>query len=173
MMRDIWKRSGKVLLLALLALGTASAAWGADGMAERYRMQRYYECCYGPSYYGRNGYVRRMNWWRNAYCDGKKAGAYCGFFPDVMEHGPNCMELGCDCHDENPDCKAHHRHCCCCRCCCCTTCLVPGAKPPSKFLDICLYHVVFPMSPWYSNPRDGIVYPAYGSKSPICVPARD
>jgi hypothetical protein len=131
----ILKTSGLSAVLVLLALGAADVARGADGMAERYRMQRYYECCYGPSYYGPNGYVHRMNWWRDAYCD-----------------GANCDES---------------------RCCCCQTCLVPGSKPPSRCLDICLYHVIFPMSPWYSNPRDGILYPAFGSKSPICVPKRD
>ena len=136
MTSHICKISGLSAVLVLLALGTAGVARGADGMAERYRMQRYYECCYGPSHYGPNGYVHRMNWWRDAYCD-----------------GTNCDE----------------HHCCCC----CKTCLVPGSKPPSRCLDICLYHVIFPMSPWYSNPRDGICYPAFGSKSPICVPKRD
>jgi hypothetical protein len=45
--------------------------------------------------------------------------------------------------------------------------------PPSRFWDICVYRACFPMSPWYSNPRDGIHYPAYGSKSPGCMPARN
>ena len=52
-------------------------------------------------------------------------------------------------------------------------CMAPGSRPPCKFVDICLYRAVFPMSPWYSNPRDGIIYPAYGSKSPTCVPQND
>jgi hypothetical protein len=142
MVRDIYKISGLLTLLALVALGTASSARGADGMAERYRMQRYYECCYGPSYYGPNGYVRRMNWGRSG----------------------NCCERDCD-----P--KAGHH--CCLGHCCLGHCLVPGSEPPSKCLDICLYHIVFPMSPWYSNPRDGICYPAFGTKSPTCVPQND
>jgi hypothetical protein len=49
----------------------------------------------------------------------------------------------------------------------------PGSCPPSRFWDICAYRVCFPMSPWYSNPRDGILYPAYGSRSPGCVPHRE
>jgi hypothetical protein len=136
----IFKISGLFTLLVLASLGTARVARGADGMAERYRMQRYYECCYGPSHYGPNGYVRRMNWWRTAYCD-----------------GANCDEKGG----------------CLCRHCCCGKCLVPGSEPPSRCLDICLYHIVWPISPWYSNPRDGICYPAFGSKSPTCVPQKD
>ena len=107
MTSHISKISGLFAVLVLLALGAADVARGADGMAERYRMQRYYECCYGPSHYGPNGYVHRMNWWRNAYCD-----------------GANCDERQL--------------------LCCCKTCLVPGSKPPSQCLDICLYHVIFP-----------------------------
>jgi hypothetical protein len=66
-----------------------------------------------------------------------------------------------------------------CDCCCQRSCCYrkvqqffsPGSCQPSKFWDICAYRVCFPMSPWYSNPRDGIHYPAYGSKSPSCVPS--
>jgi len=136
MVRDIYKISGLLTAIALVALSTASAARAADGLAERYRMARYYECCYGP-----NGYVQRMNWGRTGNCG--------------------------ECQPEAKGCHLCHG------CCCCGHCLVPGSEPPSKFLDICLYHVVFPMSPWYSNPRDGIMYPAFGSKSPTCVPQKD
>jgi hypothetical protein len=64
--------------------------------------------------------------------------------------------------------------CCCQRSCCYRkwqSFFGPGSCPPSKFWDICVYRGCFPMSPWYSNPRDGIHYPAYGSKSPNCVPS--
>jgi hypothetical protein len=143
MLRDIYKISRLVTALALVALVAASAARGADGLEERYRIQKYYHCCYGPSYYcpycPPNSYVKRMNWGRTVPC-------------------------GCeDCEEK----EAWYRHCCC------GTCLVPGSKPPCKCLDICLYHVIFPMSPWYSNPRDGICYPAFGSKSPTCVREND
>jgi hypothetical protein len=136
MVRDIYKISGLLTAIALVALSTASGARAADGLAERYRMARYYECCYGP-----NGYVQRMNWGRTGNCG--------------------------DCQPEAKGCHLCHG------CCCCGHCLVPGSEPPSKCLDICLYHIVFPMSPWYSNPRDGIMYPAFGSKSPTCVPQKD
>jgi hypothetical protein len=80
-------------------------------------------------------------------------------------------------------CTARDRECDeeCHRCCCglscypcnhgCCSCFSPGGRPPSKFLDICLYRIAFPISPWYSDPRDGLLYPAYGSKSPTCNPA--
>lgn len=138
MLREICRVSGLLSVLALLAIGSTTTARGADGLAERYRMARYYECCYGP-----NGYVKRMNWGRTVPCGAEKC---------EPDQGPR-------------------RGCCCCHCC--QTCLVPGARPPDKCLDIYLYHIIFPMSPWYSNPRDGICYPAYGSKSPTCVPQND
>jgi hypothetical protein len=142
MLRDMYRVTGLVTALALAAFFAASAARGADNLAERYRVQRYYNCCYGPSYYcpygPPNSYVKRMNWGRTVPC-------------------------GC----QDPEEKAWYSRFCC------TTCLVPGAKPPCKCFDQCLYHVVFPISPWYSNPRDGILYPAYGSKSPTCVPEND
>jgi hypothetical protein len=143
MLRAICKTSGLFAALTLAAIVSASAARGADGLAERYRMQRYYACCYGPSrycpYLPPNSYVKRMNWGRTVPC-------------------------GCDgCEPQSWNYRG----------CCCGKCLVPGSEPPCKCCDICLYHVIFFMSPWYSNPRDGIFYPAFGSKSPTCVPQND
>jgi hypothetical protein len=140
-MRTYIHHALRFLAAAAFAVAVAAAvspvSRGADGLAERYRMARYYECCYGP-----NGYVQRMNWGRTGYC-------------------------GCNCNEcETKGCQL-------CKHCCCRTCLVPGSEPPSKCLDICLYHIIYPMSPWYSNPRDGIMYPAFGSKSPTCVPQND
>jgi hypothetical protein len=87
-------------------------------------------------------------------------------------NGPYCV--ACDrcrrnaqaqCPEDNNACH----HTCCYRCV--TNFFGPGSTPPSRCLDICLYRAFFPISPWYSNPRDGIHYPAYGSKSPSCVPS--
>ena len=90
-------------------------------------------------------------------------------------YGPNgpycisCDRCGRAAQAEGNDCDRHHT--CCYRCV--TNFFGPGSTPPCKCLDICLYRGLFPISPWYSHPRDGIHYPAYGSKSPGCVPARN
>ncbi len=55
-------------------------------------------------------------------------------------------------------------------CCCCGSLMKPGSVPPSKCLDVYLYRIAFPISPWFSHPRDGVIYPAYGSRSPSCIP---
>jgi hypothetical protein len=124
--------AGALCLLALVARGRA-----ADYYAEKERVSRVYECCYGQ-----DGYHRQFSGCRP--CD------------------------GCD-----PDCEKH-RGCIsghtCCSHCCCQTFMSPGSVHPTRCLDICLYRFVFPMSPWYSHPRDGILYPAYGSRSPSCSP---
>ena len=74
----------------------------------------------------------------------------------------------CRCTDDSAGkCK-----CCNCGQCCCrqlSTIFSPGGGCHSPCVDICLYRALFPISPWYSNPRDGIFYPAYGSKSPNCT----
>ncbi len=131
------------MALALLVLTTsmASKARAADSYPERERVARCYEACYGPSCYGSNGYLKDFYGCRFAQddCDDEEEGGCC-----ICKHG------------------------CCGRCCCCCTHCQPGGGPRSRFWDICLYRVFFPMSPWYSHPRDGILYPAYGSKSPTC-----
>jgi hypothetical protein len=92
----------------------------------------------------------------------------CCYGPNgYLHHFNGCRP--CTARDkECDDCKGS-----CCSSCCnhgCCSCLSPGSRPPSKCLDICLYRIVFPISPWYSDPRDGLFYPAYGSKAPTCNP---
>ena len=81
-------------------------------------------------------------------------------------NGPYC--IACDRCCRNA--QACDTSCCCC-CRNIYSFFGPGSCPPSRFWDICAYRVCFLCSPWYSHPRDGIHYPAYGSKSPSCVPA--
>ncbi len=86
-------------------------------------------------------------------------------------HGPNGYERqfnGCRPGNPCPDDCDNGR--CWCRHCCCHNFMSPGSVHPSRCLDICLYRIVFPISPWYSHPRDGILYPAYGSRAPTCNP---
>jgi hypothetical protein len=88
------------------------------------------------------------------------------------ERGPYCISCDRCCRNAQANCP--EGDCCCQRSCCyrkVTQFFSPGSCPPSKFWDVCAYRVCFPMSPWYSNPRDGIHYPAYGSKSPSCIPS--
>jgi hypothetical protein len=91
----------------------------------------------------------------------------CCYGPNGYLHHFN----GCrPCTARDPECDCNNK---CCLSCCnhgCCSCLSPGSRPPSKCLDICLYRIVFPISPWYSDPRDGLFYPAYGSKAPTCNP---
>ncbi|HET6327007.1 MAG TPA: hypothetical protein VFG04_20170 [Planctomycetaceae bacterium] len=87
--------------------------------------------------------------------------------------GPYCISCDRCCRNAQANCPDPDG-CCCQRSCCyrkVTQFFGPGSCPPTKFWDICVYRAVFPISPWYSNPRDGIHYPAYGSKSPSCLPA--
>jgi hypothetical protein len=87
--------------------------------------------------------------------------------------GPYC--ISCDRCARNAQANCVDEDACCCQRSCCyrkfQQFFGPGSCPPSKFWDVCVYRGCFLMSPWYSNPRDGIHYPAYGSKSPSCVPA--
>jgi len=141
MSSEICKKKGLIAVTAICVAWTIGAsAQAADNSVEKERMVRYYECCYGPSCYGHEGYMHDFN--------------------------------GCRCADD-PTGHCDGDHCCCghCRCgrCACSL-MSPGSGYRSKFLDICLYRMVFPISPWYSHPRDGIMYPAYGSKSPTCTP---
>ena len=92
-------------------------------------------------------------------------------------YGPNGYCISCDRCCRNAQANCPEENACCCQRSCCyrklTQFFGPGSCPPSRFWDICVYRACFPMSPWYSNPRDGIHYPAYGSKSPGCMPARN
>jgi hypothetical protein len=88
-------------------------------------------------------------------------------------NGPYC--ISCDRCARNAQANCPDPSGCCCQRSCCyrnvTQFFGPGSCPPSRFWDICAYRAFFPISPWYSHPRDGIHYPAYGSKSPSCVPS--
>jgi hypothetical protein len=77
----------------------------------------------------------------------------------------NGCRHSCDCEDDDDCCLAQH----CCLYRCLSAIMSPGGGCHSKCVDICLYRLAFPVSPWYSNPRDGMLYPAYGSKSPTCL----
>jgi hypothetical protein len=59
--------------------------------------------------------------------------------------------------------------CCCRHCCCCRALSEPGGGPCTWCLDHCLYRILYPISPWYTNPRDGRLYPAYGTAAPACT----
>jgi hypothetical protein len=156
-----WINLGVFAAAALSLLTVAAKTRAADFYAEKQRVANVYEACYGESCHGRNGYQRQFNGCRP--CHGT----------------PNdCDRDDCD-KDDRDRCEkedrawAAYRHCaehCCCEHCCCHHFMDPGSVPPSRVLDICLYRVIFPISPWYSHPRDGILYPAYGSKSPSCSP---
>lgn len=166
MLNPNYKLSSVVAFLAVLALASPAAIRGADPCVERARVARYYECCYGPYCYARS-----MSWGR---CSDPNYEAYLAA-ERLRKEDQSCKDKAC----KDPTCKharcGHDHGCCCCCCSCCSgnCCMQPGSKPPSKCWDIYLYRAVWPMSPWYSNPRDGIIYPAYGSKSPTCVPEND
>ena len=138
MVRDIHKISGLLTAFAICGAGHRNERPGAPTVWQRrYRMARYYECCYGP---------QRLCYGADELGPQRKLLRAMPTPSEGLSSVPPLLLRQC---------------------------LVPGSKPPSKCLDICLYHIIFPMSPWYSNPRDGIMYPAFGSKSPTCVPQND